>query len=64
MNLSLFALKNRDSSTTALGGNDSSRMKPKDTDVELANGGKATSSFFDLEAMIFSLPHDESVMKE
>ena len=65
LKFSSFALKKREKFITDLERSfDSSRMKPKDIDVELASGGKATVSVFDLEAMILSLLHNESLMKE
>ena len=65
LKFSSFALKNREHFITALERSfDSSRMKPKDIDVELASGGKVTVSVFDLEAMILSLLHNESLMNE
>jgi hypothetical protein len=42
---------------------DSAKMKPKDIVVNLAFGGQATVSIFDLEVMIFSLLNDSSLMQ-
>ena len=41
-----------------------STMKPNDVTVDLASGGKATVSIFNVEAMILSLLHNETLLKQ